>query len=477
MNFGKNIFLIIILFLLSFLIYSAYKIYYLPDNISNKFYVYCFILSLIGSVFFIYGFKFKKSTQENLSLILLSAIFTVYFIEVIFHFQKVYLTTHNYNKSINDIRKSKAKKLNIFYDSRTKSAVISDLKKQGINVIPKFYPIQLLKDKKTLSGIGLNDPKIFPLGDVSNKTVVEDNENGYWMKFQTDKYGFHNEKIRYEKKSIDIIIIGDSFAEGSSVRSEKNIASLIETKGFNVLNFGKAGHGPLLEYAIFLEYVKKFKPKKLLWLYHVNDIYNLIDEKKSPLLFKYLNEENFSQNLISKQDKINEAIFNYTSKQKKLFEEKNDKPELEYKFLSHFKNILLLRNIRSKFGLEGLNKGIVDPSDLKSFENILNKVNKTLKSWDGELYFVYLPRHSSHYNLGKLRFLSLKKRHEHREQVLKVVKKLDITIIDLVTELFAKHPDPLSLFPFRMFGHYNAKGYELVTDEILKNLKNIEYDK
>jgi len=195
------------------------------------------------------------------------------------------------------------------------------------------------------------------------------------------------------------------------------------------------------------------------------------------LLFKYLNEENFSQNLISKQDKINEAIFNYTSKQKKLFEEKNDKPELEYKFLSHFKNILLLRNIRSKFGLEGLNKGIVDPSDLKSFENILNKVNKTLKSWDGELYFVYLPRHSSHYNLGKLRFLSLKKRHEHREQVLKVVKKLDITIIDLVTELFAKHPDPLSLFPFRMFGHYNAKGYELVTDEILKNLKNIEYDK
>ena len=107
--------------------------------------------------------------------------------------------------------------------------------------------------------------------------------------------------------------------------------------------------------------MKKFKPKKLLWLYHVNDIYNLIDEKKSPLLFKYLNEENFSQNLISKQDKINEAIFNYTSKQKKLFEEKNDKPELEYKFLSHFKNILLLRNIRSKFGLEGLNKGIVDP--------------------------------------------------------------------------------------------------------------------
>ena len=477
MNFGRNIFIIIALFLLNILIYSAYKIYYSPDNISNKFYIYCFILSLISSVFFVYGFKFKKSTQDNISLVLLSVIFTIYSLETFFHIQRIHLSTQHNNKSINDIRKSKAKKMGIFYDSRIKSTVISDLKKQGINAIPKFYPIQLLKDKKNLSGIGLNESKIFPLGDISNKTVVEDNENGYWMKFQTDKYGFHNEKKRYEKNSFDIIIIGDSYAEGSSVRSEENIASLIESNGFNVLNFGKAGHGPLLEYAIFLEYVKKYKPKKLLWLYHVNDIYNLIDEKKSPLLLKYLNEENYSQNLATKQDKINEVIFNYTSEQKKLFEEKNDIPELEYKFSFHFKNILLLRNVRSKFGLEGLSKGTINPSDIKTFENILNKVNNTLKSWNGELYFVYLPRHTSHYNLGKLRFLSLKKKHEHREQVLKVVKKLNIPTIDLVTELFSKHPDPLSLFPFRMFGHYNAKGYELVTDRILNNLKNIEHVK
>ena len=171
MNFGRNIFIIIALFLLSFLIYSAYKIYYSPDNISNKFYIYCFILSLIGSVFFVYGFKFKKSTQVNISLILLSVIFTIYSLETFFHIQRIHLSTQHNNKSINDIRKSKAKKMGIFYDSRIKSTVISDLKKQGINAIPKFYPIQLLKDKKNLSGIGLNESKIFPLGDISNKYI------------------------------------------------------------------------------------------------------------------------------------------------------------------------------------------------------------------------------------------------------------------------------------------------------------------
>ena len=69
--------------------------------------------------------------------------------------------------------------------------------------------------------------------------------------------------------------------------------------------------------------------------------------------------------------------------------------------------------------------------------------------------------------------ISIKKFDEVvRKNVLEVVKKLEIPTIDLVELLFSKHSDPLSLFPFRMFGHYNAKGYRLVSQIILKNLKN-----
>jgi hypothetical protein len=49
----------------------------------------------------------------------------------------------------------------------------------------------------------------------------------------------------------------------------------------------------------------------------------------------------------------------------------------------------------------------------------------------------------------------------HRDQVLSTVSRLEIPIIDLHQD-FAQHPDPLSLFPFKLPGHYVAKGYEMV---------------
>ena len=47
---------------------------------------------------------------------------------------------------------------------------------------------------------------------------------------------------------------------------------------------------------------------------------------------------------------------------------------------------------------------------------------------------------------------------------------LDIPIIDIHNEVFKTHPDPLSLFPFRIPGHYNAEGYRLVAEAIGKQL-------
>ena len=51
--------------------------------------------------------------------------------------------------------------MNIFYDDRDKITFLEDLKKQGVDAVPKFYPIQLLHDEKYLNGIELNGSKIF----------------------------------------------------------------------------------------------------------------------------------------------------------------------------------------------------------------------------------------------------------------------------------------------------------------------------
>tara|TARA_B100000519_G_C14198880_1_gene416846 strand:- start:560 stop:745 length:186 start_codon:yes stop_codon:yes gene_type:complete len=43
-----------------------------------------------------------------------------------------------------------------------------------------------------------------------------------------------------------------------------------------------------------------------------------------------------------------------------------------------------------------------------------------------------------------------------------------------IEEVFDPHLDPLSLFPFRIYGHYNADGYRLVAESISKRLKSDE---
>ncbi|MBT6601628.1 MAG: hypothetical protein HOB32_08255 [Nitrospina sp.] len=40
--------------------------------------------------------------------------------------------------------------------------------------------------------------------------------------------------------------------------------------------------------------------------------------------------------------------------------------------------------------------------------------------------------------------------------IIDTVKSLNISVIDIHKKVFENHPDPLFLFPFRLFGHYTA---------------------
>ena len=42
--------------------------------------------------------------------------------------------------------------------------------------------------------------------------------------------------------------------------------------------------------------------------------------------------------------------------------------------------------------------------------------------------------------------------------MIQIIKDLEIPFIDLNEELFQKHKDPLSLYPFRSYGHFNELG-------------------
>ena len=102
--------------------------------------------------------------------------------------------------------------------------------------------------------------------------------------------------------------------------------------------------------------------------------------------------------------------------------------------------------------------------NLSLFQGILRKSRDASSSWGGQLYFVYLPEY------GRYASKVDSDAYRYRGEVLSIVKDLKIPIIDIHTA-FAAHPDPLSLFPFRLNNHYGPEGYRLAAQTIQLSLQ------
>ena len=99
----------------------------------------------------------------------------------------------------------------------------------------------------------------------------------------------------------------------------------------------------------------------------------------------------------------------------------------------------------------------------RDLSNALAQARTVTQSWGGTLYFVYLPSWNRYRNGPRAAD------REHTK-VLSLVNALGIPIID-VQPAFQAQDDPLSLFPFRRFGHYNERGNQMVAETILHSLR------
>ena len=131
--------------------------------------------------------------------------------------------------------------------------------------------------------------------------------------------------------------------------------------------------------------------------------------------------------------------------------------------------ILKLWSLRQKlqlvFGVdreEPQTRSRLEPTVDDLLRNALSQARKVVSSWGGTLYFVYLPGWDRYRN-GR--------RAAEREHttVLNLVNSLSIPVID-IEPAFEAQGDPLSLFPFRRFGHYNEQGHQIVATTILRVL-------
>lgn len=457
-----------IIFSTLIILYAAYKIYdpsFLASqiNISRKpFYFLCIFFGIISSIFFAICFRLSNKFKINISLLLFVISFTTFVFES-------YLGISHYNSNQNSaltileripINVQKAKELGIDYDSRTKLEFLKDLNQEGIEAFPNYVP-QLL-----ISSNGIKDQNnnnFFPLGGISSIITTYENESGFYPIIKTDKYGFNNNNDLFKKSNIELLLVGDSFIEGYSVNQNESIQAILNDLNFKTVSIGKGGSGPLLEFAKLREYGKPFEPKKVIWFYYRNDLLNLKKELNSSLLKRYLNDKNFSQDLINKQEEINLILKKYMKSKMNKKSQTRGFIKRNWTKINTFLNILKLANLRNLIKLRPEQPKTKFDNEIIIFKKIMLEAQNLVSEWNGKLYFVYLPSYES--------FLT-GKRNEFREKILLSVSDLDIPIIDIYPDVFQIHEDPTDLFPttFCPPCHYNSTGYRLIAKKIKKTL-------
>ena len=189
---------------------------------------------------------------------------------------------------------------------------------------------------------------------------------------------------------------------------------------------------------------------------------------ESEYLKQYLDNVDFSQNLISRQDEIDKSLIEYVNEkwevQRVKFNEGDRNRELEkWNYLKiNIINIIKLTNLRLRAGMTpSTKKNHAQEDNLKDFKKIINTAKKMVANWNGKFYFLEIPSHSK--VKGKIA------EDQFSYDVLQIVKELDIPIIDLYSMGFKGKKEVDSLYSRK---HFTAKGYRLVAETIAKRLKS-----
>jgi hypothetical protein len=458
-KFISPVFLVFSIFLLIHIFYRS-EIYHSGTKLD--YYLKYYIISGVIIIFSIASFFIQKNIKINITLFVVSTTFVLYLIEGYldvsqFLFEKQYFEKRGIER----------------FEPRTRFEMYQDLKKEDPNIVVKISPSNFKYE---------TNQNIYPLSGISNRRTLYCKENGYFMIYQSDRYGFNNPNEEWDKKEIEYLLVGDSFAHGACVNQPDtiagNIRSALNQNKKGVLSLGYSGSGPLIEYAALREYFPFTNAKRVLWMYYENDLTDLDSELKNSILLNYLNDKKFTQNIKSRQKEVDKKALNNLLQEYKITEERLEKEKLLHErskeHRSYIKKIIKLYTVREMVINRFFRVGWLAPPPLppreQEFEKIIKLANELTENNGGTFYFVYLPQ--------IIRYLDFAKNNtkEFRKygKIVKIVNKLNIPIINIYSELFEKHKDPLSLFSLRKFGHYNEDGYSLVAQIILDKVKSYE---
>jgi hypothetical protein len=269
-----------------------------------------------------------------------------------------------------------------------------------------------------------------------------------------------------------VAAVGQSLTQGYCVADGKGFVDRLRARYPIVLNLGMSGESALLQLGAIKEYLPRYAPRVVLWFFSEGiDLSDLYEESAHPTAQRYL-ETTFSQRLIDRQSEIDSGLRQFLDRRETGITEPPTAAATRAQIAYSLSSTLKLWSLRTKlellYGFKSDSQpwSIAQPSTRELLSQTLLQAQTTIHSWGGTLYFVYLPGWDRYRNGPRVP-------ERERTRILQLVEGLGIAAID-VQPAFEAHGDPLMLFPFRRFGHYNDAGNQVVADRILDYLSTHE---
>ena len=225
----------------------------------NKLSIFFTILSIIFLIIFFDKFGEYISLEKYIKLSLIVFLFIFFFISIFLNnkiqkkcfFIFIYSVIIIYSLNLllglfyifEDYKKTTLIRSEVTnFDNRNVMEYIKDESSAEKKIYPYLTPREILIKSK-------NKDFMFVSG-LSEQYYAQCNEEGFWKIIRTDKNGFNN---ILSSSEYNILLAGDSFADGTCSVSEKEIGKQLTQKGFDTYSIGFAGNGPLLTLASIIE--------------------------------------------------------------------------------------------------------------------------------------------------------------------------------------------------------------------------------
>lgn len=415
-------FLFIITF---FILIKKYNHYIDTENYTKL------ILILITCVNFFFGTILKNFYKKSL-------IFFFYFIIIIYSTNALFVY-YDIKNSPQKRLQNKFKELNIKYDKRKLLDVVNEERVKNTNIYPYVVPREFL-DKNTSKNLILTP--------MPNINYIACNEYGNWKIFKTDELGFNNKSLLLK---FDILLMGDSFAEGSCVKSHYEPVNILKKMNTSAYSIGLSGNGLLLSLALAHEIKSKLEFTKIVWLVYDNDFQDILIEQKSKELIKYIDRDYEGNMYFSHIGEI-------ASYQKKFINNNLESFKKKYSIKESLIELKAIMNRLNSF--ISFKKEVNYYKQQNIFKKIFLKIKKIYPKKD--IFIVYLPESSCfHIRVNDC---------EIRAEILKNAN-LDLKFLNFFDFARKNITDYKSLYALNQENlHFSPLGYEFLVKFILKEI-------